>query len=618
MKRKRNILVIAVLIFTLVFSVTAYAAEETTAEETTTATEETTTSSEETTTASDETTEASDETTDGDSSDDRQEEGGSSGSSSVVGSTNSNTNEIYSVDDLMEIKNDPSGSYKLMVDLDLSGIEWTPVAFSGNFDGNDHALLNVSIKKLQEGTRQSYDGNYVAYDTSFCGFFGFLENATVSNLNILGIDIDVKSDREVFAGTIAGYMDNGKIENCRVEGQVSVYANTDCFGIGGFAGFGNGSIRNSSNDVTLICVDENTETKDEQYMGGAYASGYIDLDKNDITIRGYDSDHGYVHNGGLVGMYILYPQDDGYRGYITNNHVSGQITFFEDNDDRRAYCEPFCGEIMNWTFDYDGNSDDFTADERFEYDQVLLPQMCEAPEYDETTVNSDCDVYGYTEHKCKTCDYSYKSDYKPREHQVATWTVTTEATEDEEGLRQGTCTRCNNLVFEQIPRLSAGTAEDETEVQEPSSGGKGGSAVVVIIIIVVVLAAAFAAYYLYNKRKQEELRRRKRAQTRRASSSGNVHQASVRNQVQRQPSQSRNRRKAPQKNAAQRRSGQASGQRRTSGNASGGSGRSSGVRSRSQNMQSQSYSRNTGTGQVQGGSGRGMRSRLNEQDQYRR
>ena len=492
---------------------------------------ETTTSKDgETTTASDSETTTKEETT----------EGKANSSSDTVATTNdSGATEIYSLEDFMQIKSNPSGNYKLMVDIDMQGESWSPISFSGTLDGNNHAILNVSVTSFADGEKTVYDGNYVEYDAVFSGFFGSLENATISNLKILGIDVDVTSDKDCFVGLLSGYMENSKVDGVEIEGQAKVEAKASCFGVGGFVGFGNGSIKNSKNEVTLISVDNDAENRDEEFLGGAYAAGYIDLDSNEVKISGFDSEHGYVHSGGLVGMYALDPENTSYAGYITNNYVSGKITFFEDNTDRRAYCEPFCGEIMNWTFDYDGNTDDFTADERQEYDKTLLPEMCENPEYDEKTVESDCEQYGYTEHTCKTCDYSYKSDYKPLAHSLGNFETVKDPTVDEEGVAEAKCSKCGTIVYEELPKL---TAEEAETYKEAANAGKGLGAGWIILIVVVVIAIILFILYNINKRKQEELRRKK---------------------MQRRKAALRNRGGAPQRRGeAQRRPGENSSGRR--------------------------------------------------------
>ncbi len=108
-------------------------------------------------------------------------------------------------------------------------------------------------------------------------------------------------------------------------------------------------------------------------MGGVCAAGYPDIVCCNIKIDGYDSDHGYVHNGGLVGMFQFYPKGTEHDAEIGGNHVSGKITFFEDNEDRRAYCDAYIGERMERIEYWWSNSDDFTSNEVFEYDVDLLP-----------------------------------------------------------------------------------------------------------------------------------------------------------------------------------------------------------------------------------------------------
>lgn len=52
---------------------------------------------------------------------------------------------IRTVEDLLAIAEDPSGSYILMADLDMTGVEWKTLDFAGTFDGNGYAILNLTI-----------------------------------------------------------------------------------------------------------------------------------------------------------------------------------------------------------------------------------------------------------------------------------------------------------------------------------------------------------------------------------------------------------------------------------------------------------------------------------------
>lgn len=282
---------------------------------------------------------------------------------------------ITDTKDLLAIPNGSDRNYKLAADLDMAGEVWTPIDFRGSFDGNGHSISNLNVSGNSLGLELSYDGNMKVYKTRGCGMFGILENAEVKNLELRDIRFSVETSECVFAGSVAGFMKNSVLDNLTVSGTGILKTTSKCFGIGGLAGYGFGEIRNSKADMTLICIDQNKKEKDEQFLGGAYAAGRINLDGNEIKIDGYDSDHGYVHNGGLVGMYIHYDVDE--KGFIDNNYVSGRIRFFEDNRDRRAYCEPYVGEMMSWNLTMNKNKSDFLRDEVFEYSTDLYPEEYE-------------------------------------------------------------------------------------------------------------------------------------------------------------------------------------------------------------------------------------------------
>ena len=372
--------------------------------------------------------------------------------------------KIYTAEDMKLIAENPSGSFILMDDIDMKDVEWIPVDFTGTFDGNSHAILNLKITETSSSTRTTYDGNYKTYDTCFAGLFGVMENASVSNLTLRGLDIEVSKEEPCFIGSIAGFAEGSSITNCDIEGRLRLDVSCKMFGVGGIVGYGgNGPITETKADVTLICIDHDKENRDEQFMGGAYSAGYLDVDKCFIKIDGYDSDHGYVHDGGLVGMYILYPLGNNYAGYINNTRVEGMITFFEDNTDRRAYCKDFMGEVMNWTYEYVGNSSDFTRNEIKDYSKDLLPHYCESDNFTEEKVDSTCEEFGYTIYKCNECnEYSYKADYTLKNHTVNELEVVKEATTEEEGLSKGVCANCGAEVYITTPKVEE-VVEEEVE-----------------------------------------------------------------------------------------------------------------------------------------------------------
>ena len=83
---------------------------------------------------------------------------------------------IKNADDLANIKNNLSGKYILMNDIDLKGVDWESIGtipmgkegcFSGVFDGNGYEIKNLSTN---------------GYD--YAGLFGTVYNGSVVNVTI--------------------------------------------------------------------------------------------------------------------------------------------------------------------------------------------------------------------------------------------------------------------------------------------------------------------------------------------------------------------------------------------------------------------------------------------------
>lgn len=371
--------------------------------------------------------------------------------------------EIRTVEELKAMAEDPLGSYILMEDLDLSGVEWKPIDFKGTFDGNGHAILNLTLTQPGGETGLSYDGNEDSYSTSFVGLFGILRDAQVKNLRLINVRSFMEVDYPCFLGGIAGYCDSSTITDCTVTGTLELRAFQDIYGVGGVAGYGVGSVERCKVDVTLITVDTDPDTKAEQFLGGVYATGFIDSKDNEVTIDGYVSEHGYVHSGGIVGMYMQMPLGRGISGRITGNSVTGQITFFEHNSDRRAYCASYAGEVLAATYIRNANKESFTRKEIWNDYTELRPCMCAEPEYTETVVAPTCDAYGYTSFECVGCGDTYTDNYTLHVHTVTSWTVAVEPTTEAEGLSIGYCDNCGAESRRTEPKLEP----VPTETTEP-------------------------------------------------------------------------------------------------------------------------------------------------------
>lgn len=373
---------------------------------------------------------------------------------------------IYTVDEFLAMEE--SGSYILMADLDLAGMDWPCPSFSGVFDGNGHAILNLYLSQPGTETATSYDGNLKEYDTKFAGLFGILKDAEIKNLQLLGVQGLVEQDCPVFVGALAGCALDSTFTNCTVSANLELRAFDRMFGIGGMIGYGSGTVTDCTLDVTLICTDTDPENRDEQFMGGVFSTGFMDVTGCDITIDGYSSEYGYAHNGGITGMYMQRPLGDGYDGKLTGNSVTGKITFFEKNTDRRAYCKAEAGEVLASRVNISGNTTNFNRDERKEYDKELRPEMCETPAYESEVIAPGCDTYGYSEHTCSGCGYAYRDAYTLFAHTVSNWEIVEAATTEKEGLSEGKCDLCQAVVSRTEPVME----EQPTEGTHPQPQGK--------------------------------------------------------------------------------------------------------------------------------------------------
>ncbi len=359
---------------------------------------------------------------------------------------------VRTAEDLKAIGEDPQGTYRLEADIDLGGTDWMPIPFSGVLDGNGHTLYNLRIRETGDQRATSVDGNRKPYDTAYAGLFSVVENAQIRDLTILGADVAIETDEHCFAAILAGYMKDTTLENCSVEGRVRLYTTNKMVGVGGLAGFGRGEIQGCHGDVELVFADRSEGIRCEQFMGGMIACGNAALVDNTVTVRGYDSCYGFVHNGGLVGMHYCY--DEAHPTPIVGNTVTGKISFFEKNPQRRAYCDAFGGELLSRPTHFADNQEDFVRDEQKDAVGELGPERCENPAYTQEQVPPDCEHWGYTNHICETCGYTYRTDYTPPVHIPGEWETREQPTYEAPGREQRSCTRCGKLLEErQVPAL---------------------------------------------------------------------------------------------------------------------------------------------------------------------
>lgn len=105
---------------------------------------------------------------------------------------------ITTPSDLVNMKYDLSGNFTLENDIDMSGVEWTPVGeFTGTFDGKGHYIKNLSYNDSQKGE---------------VAVFSTTRNAEIKNLGVMNANLVGNANVAGIVGRAYG----GVVENCAV------------------------------------------------------------------------------------------------------------------------------------------------------------------------------------------------------------------------------------------------------------------------------------------------------------------------------------------------------------------------------------------------------------------
>ena len=200
-------------------------------------------------------------------------------------------------------------NYELKADIDLGGMEWTPVAiFYGTFDGNGYTVSNF---KITTGRK-------------YVGLFGY-NKGVIGNLGVENFTVNVSYSNAVYAGGLVGY-NSGDILNSYATGNVSAtggsYSGDDAYA-GGLVGYNSGDILNSyaTGDVSATV----TYSSSSAYAGGlvGYTSGGI-LNSYATGEVSATSSNSYAYAGGLAGR--------NYGGSILNSYAAGNVSASSGDD----------------------------------------------------------------------------------------------------------------------------------------------------------------------------------------------------------------------------------------------------------------------------------------------
>lgn len=142
---------------------------------------------------------------------------------------------VSTADELSAIRDNLDGNYILTADIDLSGMEWTPIGNALNeFTG---AMLNLDGHKIKNLT-MTYDaesGGHANYYRT-AGLFGFTVNAYIDGLILQGVNISLsEGDRPLSEGTsgsLVGDAAGTLFVRCVVQGTIEGQGS-----VGGLVGY---------------------------------------------------------------------------------------------------------------------------------------------------------------------------------------------------------------------------------------------------------------------------------------------------------------------------------------------------------------------------------------------
>ena len=182
---------------------------------------------------------------------------------------------IDNVDKFKTIASDASSNYILIRDLDFTGIDFTPIpTFSGTFEGIENTLSNITLNitdgnggifAVNEGTIQNLivegatvtQAGTIAADNGV-GILVGTNSKTISNCSVLGnssITATVSGSTQGNLGLLAGFNKGvGSIKECNVINSSIEITNSSSVksNVGGFAGKSIGSVKFSYADNVTV------------------------------------------------------------------------------------------------------------------------------------------------------------------------------------------------------------------------------------------------------------------------------------------------------------------------------------------------------------------------------
>ena len=180
---------------------------------------------------------------------------------------------IATADELQNMLHRRKAHYRLISNISLEGVAWTPIGtksnpFGGSLDGGGFVIDGLNVSAPSAG---------------YAGLFGY-SVGTVRNVNLTNVRIAVSTDTSaLYCGGIAGY-NTGAVTSCTVDGVIrgtTLWERQNAC-VGGICGY-------SSQSVVSACFDGTVTAKVSQLDSIAYCGGIVGYGTGARDCRSYGS-----------------------------------------------------------------------------------------------------------------------------------------------------------------------------------------------------------------------------------------------------------------------------------------------------------------------------------------
>lgn len=235
---------------------------------------------------------------------------------------------IFTLEELIAIKDYPAGNYQLQNDITLARETWTPISeFSGKFDGNGYKIYDFTIDTK----------------TVDSGFF-ITNNGTIKNLTLEKFTYTSYCNAGTANVGVLVAVNNGTVENCTVNNpQVNnnggiTYKNSITSSGGTYYAYYGGLIaKNNAKGIVKNC-DVIVDIVYDGYLKAAYDNEYYGCG---FTLRSYlggaiARNDGTVSNVSATMNLVRPPLSDGSKGYTAGSY--GQWGNASGRHDQSSFC----------------------------------------------------------------------------------------------------------------------------------------------------------------------------------------------------------------------------------------------------------------------------------------